>query len=403
MSDLSDRLAALPSERRELLLSRLRSQGATSPPAPDAPATTGGGGEGDAPGFSLFFFSAEQQAAVSSKYDLVLDSARFGDAHGFEAVWVPERHFDPFGAPFPSPAVLAGAIAATTDRIGVRAGSVVLPLHDPVLVAEEWAMIDHLSGGRVGLSVASGWHANDFVLAPDRYESRRQVSLESLETLQRLWAGETVRRRDGSGTEIDVTTYPRPRTSSLPVWLTTASNEATWRAAGRLGLNVLTALLEQTVEEVADRIGIYKEELAAHGHAEDTAVTVMLHTFVSDDAAEARSTVHKPLTAYLRQHIDLYAKYAQNQDLGIDVTKVTEADKAGLVEMAFQRYVHTSGLFGSPESCLPMVRRLRDAGVTEIACLIDFGLPNAVVLENLPHLDRLRELAHEDEKARSGS
>ena len=84
-------------------------------------------------------------------------------------MWVPERHFHPLGGLFPNPAVVAAAVAARTTRIAVRAGSVVLPLHHVARVAEEWAAVDALSNGRVGISLASGWNRADFVLrSPNR-------------------------------------------------------------------------------------------------------------------------------------------------------------------------------------------------------------------------------------------
>jgi len=75
---------------------------------------------------------------------------------GFTAVWTPERHFMNFGGIYANPAVTGAAVAAVTNRIEIRAGSVVLPLHDPCRVAEEWSMVDYLSQGRVALSFASG-------------------------------------------------------------------------------------------------------------------------------------------------------------------------------------------------------------------------------------------------------
>ena len=79
------------------------------------------------------------------RYRLLLEGARFADRHGFAAVWTPERHFHAFGGLYPNPAVTGAALAAITERIGIRAGSVVLPLHNPIRVAEEWSVVDNLS------------------------------------------------------------------------------------------------------------------------------------------------------------------------------------------------------------------------------------------------------------------
>ena len=94
-------------------------------------------------------------------------AARVADAHGFNAVWTPERHFHAFGGPYPNPSVTGAAIAAVTHKVEIRAGSCVVPLHHPARVAEEWSVIDNLSNGRVGISFASGWMPEDFLLRPE--------------------------------------------------------------------------------------------------------------------------------------------------------------------------------------------------------------------------------------------
>ncbi|HEY0096759.1 MAG TPA: LLM class flavin-dependent oxidoreductase, partial [Archangium sp.] len=98
--------------------------------------------------FGLSYFANDEDALGRRKYQLLLDGARFADSHGFSAIWTPERHFHSFGGLYPSPAITGAGIATLTEHVGIRAGSVVMPLHDPLQVAEEWAMIDNLSGGR---------------------------------------------------------------------------------------------------------------------------------------------------------------------------------------------------------------------------------------------------------------
>src|SRR6266699_1468343 len=140
---------------------------------------------------SLSYFAASSDLESSmSPYDVLLDSARLADEAGLEAVWLPERHFDDFGYPFPNPSVLASAVAATTRRIGIRAGSVVMPLHHPARVAEEWSVVDQLSRGRVGISFASGWHSGDFILSRHPVTDRKSVMAEGIESVRALWRGE---------------------------------------------------------------------------------------------------------------------------------------------------------------------------------------------------------------------
>src|SRR6266851_5085523 len=125
--------------------------------------------------FGLIFFASSEAPHSGDRYRLVIDSAKIADRHGFSSIWIPERHFTRDGWLYPNPAVLQAAIARETSQIHLRAGSVVMPLHNPIRVAEEWAMVDNLSGGRVGISFASGWHPNDFALFPENYDRRQEA------------------------------------------------------------------------------------------------------------------------------------------------------------------------------------------------------------------------------------
>src|SRR5215467_4725074 len=128
--------------------------------------------------FGLLFFGCDAGDGAADKYEFVIEAARYAEANGFTAVWLPERHFTAMGSLYPNPAVLHAALARETRRLRLRAGSVVLPLHSPLRIAEEWAVVDNLSGGRVELSFAPGWNPGDFVLAPDHYSRRYEVLYE---------------------------------------------------------------------------------------------------------------------------------------------------------------------------------------------------------------------------------
>ena len=124
------------------------------------------------------------------RYRLVIETARFADRQGFSSIWVPERHYTRFGGLYPNPAVLHAALARETRQIRLMAGSVVLPLHHPLGADEDWALVDNLSQGRVGVSIASGWNPDDFAVHPERYDDRHARVFEQIPLLQRLWRGE---------------------------------------------------------------------------------------------------------------------------------------------------------------------------------------------------------------------
>jgi natural product biosynthesis luciferase-like monooxygenase protein len=357
--------------------------------------------------FSLFYFSADAGETVDNKYRLLLEGSRFADQHGFSAVWTPERHFHAFGGLYPNPSVTSAAIAAITSRVQIRAGSVVLPLHNPIRIAEEWAVVDNLSRGRVGLSFASGWHANDFALMPQNYKDRRELTFQGIEIIRKLWRGEAVKALSGSGDEIEVRIFPAPLQRNPQIWVTAAGNVETFRAAGEMGANLLTNLLGQKTEELAGKIAAYRAGRRERGHPGEGIVSLMLHTFVGTDLEEVRRKVHDPFIDYLKTSTDLikrarwefpaFASKRNGQLQGAD-DELSAEDMEVVMEFAFERYFVTSGLFGTPETCREMVEKLQEIGVNEIACLIDFGVDSDSVLESLTYLNDLRERSNPTEE-----
>jgi natural product biosynthesis luciferase-like monooxygenase protein len=359
--------------------------------------------------FSLFYFASDEGNSEKDKYRLLMEGAKFADEHGFSAVWTPERHFHAFGGLYPNPSVVSAAIAAVTKNIKIRAGSIVLPLQDPIRIAEEWSVVDNLSNGRVGISFASGWQPNDFVLAPENYTQRRELLYTGVETVQKLWRGGSVSRPDGNQELVEVSILPKPVQLELPVWITAAGAPETFKKAGEIGANLLTHLLGQTVEELAEKLSIYRQAWREHGHSPGGAhVTLMLHTLVGTDEDQVRETVRQPMKDYLNSSLSLVKKAAWYWPTTANATEkspnefdeafnsFSDEEKDDLLEHAFRRYYETSGLFGTPESCLKLVETLKQIGVDEIACLIDFGVASDKVLESLQPLHQLRELSNQD-------
>jgi iturin family lipopeptide synthetase A len=338
--------------------------------------------------FSLYYFGNYPAAYREDKYKLVIEGAKFADQNGFTAVWLPERHFHAVGGFSPNPSLLAAALARDTTRLQLRGGSVVLPLHHPVRVAEEWSLVDNLSHGRTGISIASGWHPNDFIFAPERFERRREICLEDLQTIQKLWRGESLPMRSGTGSDFDVKLFPMPVQPRLPVWLT-CIHEDSFVKAGEQGLNVLGYLMNQTVDEVAAKIAKYRAARADAGHDPETGhVTILVHTFIDADPIAARAKAKQPLCDYLRSFLDNIQKRIESHQGAVEVE---ESDIEYLLEKSFNDYVQGKALIGSPESCVAVVDRLREIGVDEIGCFIDFGVDTDAVLASLPALNALRE------------
>lgn len=346
--------------------------------------------------FGIMFFSSAGEGAGRGRYRLLLEAARFADLHGFRCVWTPERHFHPFGGLFPNPAVVSAGLATVTERLELRAGSLISPLHDAVRIAEEWAVVDNLSGGRVAISFGAGWSVDDFVFFPERYAERQTWMYRQIETVRHLWRGGSIRQRNSFGHEVEIRIHPRPVQPELPVWVTSSGNVETFASAGKIGASVLTHLIGQDLAALAGKIERYRGALEQAGFTRrDGKVTLMLHTFVGDDVDRVRATVREPFREYLRSAISLEEKAAIGGGVisgghKIQDHEISAAVMNDLLDATFERYFQTGSLMGTPARLESFVLRLAEIGVDEIACLIDFGVDEDLVLAALVYLDELR-------------
>ncbi|WP_234333320.1 non-ribosomal peptide synthetase [Streptomyces viridochromogenes] len=357
----------------------------TAPTGETAPRT---------PDFSVYFFGDYPQDAAAPRhdgpYELLMDVARFADRHDFHALWMPERHFHSFGGLFPNPAVLAAALSRETERIRLNAGSVVLPLHDPIRVAEEWSMVDNLSGGRVGIGVASGWSANDFVFFPDRFGRHKELMYEQLEEVRKFWRGDSMRRASGDG-EAEVRLFPRPVQAAPPMYTAVVGNPASYELAARHDLGIVTNLMTQSVEQLGENIARYRRTRARHGLDPDAGrVAVLLHTYLADDHDTARTEAYAPLSRYMRASLSVFSGVTNSLGHSIDLAALSEDDLETVFRRAYGRYCDQRALIGTVDSVSPVVDAVTAAGADEIVALVDFGVAPDDLRAGLPRLDALR-------------
>ena len=332
--------------------------------------------------FSIFFFAASPDDAHDNIYRLLVETAQFADKHGFAAVWTPERHFQKFGGLYPNPSLTSAALAMITSRIRLRAGSVVAPLQNALRIAEEWAVVDNLSRGRIDLSFASGWHADDFVLAPTVYPQRRDDMIAKLAMVKQLWRGEKVPLPNGEGRETLVGTLPRPIQPELNIWLT-CQQDTSFATAGELGYNVLTNLNYKKLDDLDRKCRLYGDAYTKT-HGRRGHFTLMAHTFVGTDEEHVWSVATPALLRYLETRVDMDAKMYEGLE-------ISEADRAFLARRGAEQFLGETSMIGTLETCTARARKFYELGVDEIACLIDFGVPFDDVMASLQRLVEIKK------------
>ncbi|MER7566623.1 LLM class flavin-dependent oxidoreductase [Streptomyces sp. NPDC097941] len=223
-------------------------------------------------------------ASLSARYRAALDMAAYADEHGITTVQTEEHH----GVDnnwLPSPFAFAGAVFGATRTIAVTVSAVIGPLHDPLRLAEEIAVLDLLSGGRLVTVVGIGYRPEEYALFDVEWRRRGRLQDELLETLLKAWTGEEFEYR---GRTVRVT--PRPFTDPHPLLLVGGSSKAAARRAARLGLPFFPSAHLPELE------AYYKERLVEYGTEGwtmmPTAETPLLHIAENPDEAWARHGEH---------------------------------------------------------------------------------------------------------------
>ena len=312
-------------------------------------------------------YPGELPRTVARFYDELLEQVEAADSLGFDSFWVAERHFHEYGA-IPRPPVWLAAAAQRTRRIRLGAGVVVLPFDNPLRTAEDYAMVDVLSRGRLNLGVGSGYLRHEYAGFGIDPEEKRARFDEALQILLRAWTGErfsyagTFHRVDD--VQLNVVPVQRPRP---PVWVAVLRSEGV-PLVGARGLPVMTIPYAgaERIEEFGDAVAAFRTGfLGAGGRAEDATALFGLHTYCAEDAASARAAARDAMDRYVRTRL-----YAKQRPFDLLVEKDLVA-------------------FGGPEEIIRIARRYEAVGFTHFLAIMNFGgLDHAQVLRSMERMAR---------------
>ena len=200
--------------------------------------------------------------------------AEIGESLGYQSFWLPESHFTPNA--IPDPLMLLAAAAGATERIRLGTTSYLLPMRNPLLAAEQVAVLDQLSGGRVLLGVGRGYASatlRAFDVAPKEKRERFEANLQ---TMLRAWSG-TPLSVDGAADAIALDPLPAQRPHP-PIWVAAFGPKALAQA-GRLGLPYLASPME-TLADLGSNLALHGQAAAAAGHGEIEVRPIMRCVFV---------------------------------------------------------------------------------------------------------------------------
>ena len=216
-------------------------------------------------------------------YDAALEMVRWADKTGFQTAILSEHHCLEDGY-LPSPLVMGAAIAAQTEKILINVSALLVPLHDPVRLAEDIAVLDIISGGRFSITAGLGYRPVEYHATSKEFKRRGKLMDEALDTLLKAWTGEPFEYR---GEMIQVT--PTPITKPHPFVVVGGSTPPAAKRAARFGLPFGPPIHDQELN------ALYLSECKKHGvkfpYIVDPVEPWML--FVSEDPDRTWSQIGK--------------------------------------------------------------------------------------------------------------
>lgn len=293
----------------------------------------------------------ELPRTIQRFYGELLDQVQAAEALGFDSFWVAEHHFHPYGA-VPRPPIWMAAAAQRTRRIRLGSAVVVLPFDHPLRSAEDYAMVDILSNGRLDLGVGSGYLRHEYAGFGRSMDEKRARFDEGLEILLRAWTGERFSYAGSfhrvTDVQLNVVPVQRPRP---PVWIAILGNAgAAMVGARRFPIMMIPYATTETLSELAGTVDAFRAAfVGAGGRAEDATVPFGLHTYCAASLPEARCDAKEAMDRYVRTRL-----YARQRPFELLVDRSLVA-------------------FGDPPDIIRVAREYEAAGLTHFLAIMNFG------------------------------
>lgn len=321
--------------------------------------------------FSLLFLTAYDPHTHGSERDLyeqMLAQVDFAEAAGFHRVWMAEHHVGGYGGQLPCVPVMLSAVAQRTRRIGLGSGGVCVPLHKPLELAEQLAMVDVLSGGRLEVGCANAFLPYEFDAFNISMDESRERFRESIEIMRGLWSNERFSYAGKYSQLDDVQLTPRPlQRPHPPLSIATIMTRESFEYAGANAFNLMVVPYINSLDDVAERIGWYHDSLRANGH-DPAAFNVMgaFHLFCHENHDHAYAHMRRPMVEYLKNVRDSAGRgrfgkgYAGYEKMAAGIQQLMDNYDLMFAERT---------LYGTPEKLIAQSRAAEAAGLTEISLI----------------------------------
>ena len=311
-----------------------------------------------------------------------LEQIEEAEALGFDAVWLAEHHFQWYGIATDL-MVIAGWVAARTQRLRIGTAIVVLPFHNPIRLAEQAATVDLMSGGRLDFGVGRGYQAAEYSGFGISLDESKARFAECMEVLLKAWTEETFSYDGKYTTAEDVTVLPKPvQKPHPPIYVASWMTPETIKYAAENGFPIM-APAGLASDQIKTNYQLYRESLRSLGKStSDLELPALVHIYVDENDERAQQVGLEHSMRYGASLVTLGTPMQKSGALSKDYQHYREFGEEGRVVRENRQELM---LFGNPDSVARKIKWMRDElGVNYVMCWMNMGgLDQARVLKSM--------------------
>ena len=303
---------------------------------------------------------------------------------GLDGAWLAEMHFTPDRSVLSSPITIASSIATRTRRLRIGMAVYVLPLNNPLRIAEEVATVDQISEGRFDFGIGRSGFARSYDVYGVPYAESRARFREALDIILQAWRGEPFSYAGEYYRVQDATVAPLPYQQPHPPFRMAATTAETFPRAGAAGFPIFVGLRGMDIPELRDNLKAYRQAWQDAGHpgAGDVSLRIPVYAGLTEKAARAEPL--ESIQNYFGRMGRLYA--ADAGSAGIEQTELRDQRAARLSALSYDDILATKVAFGTPAGLVDRFAELRaELGLDGVVAELNAGglIPHDIILRNI--------------------
>ena len=323
--------------------------------------------------FGIFMeFETRQGRSQAEAFREGFELVEAADEWGLDGVWLGEMHFNPARSVLGAPIVVASSIATRTRRLRVGMAVQVLPLNNPLRIAEEAATVDHISAGRFDFGIGRSGSPRAYDLYGIPYAESQARFREALEIILEAWKGERFSYRGEYYHFENAIVSPRPYQQPHPPIRMAATTEETFPRVGEMGLPIFVGLRGMDIPELRAHLQAYRKAWQEAGHGGNGNVFARIPVYAGTTQQGAVEEPHDSILYYFSRQADLTRSAVGRAGTGPAERRQERAER--LSTLSYEEILHTKVAFGTAAGLIDRLSQLRDElGLDGIVAELDAG------------------------------